>query len=63
MTNQAKDRNDENTNICKDRNVELTAVTTAEHLKTKAPFVVRKGYECTPSAPAKLYDLLEKPND
>lgn len=54
MTNWAKDRNDEKTHICKDGNVEMTAVTTAECLNTKASLTVRKGYKCTLSAPAKL---------
>lgn len=54
MTTWAKDRNDEKTHICKDRNVEMTAVTTAECLNTKASLMVRKGYKCILSAPAKV---------
>lgn len=61
MTNWAKERGDEKTCIWKDGYVEATAMITAEHLTTKACLTVRKGYECTLSAPAKLYDLPEQP--
>lgn len=54
VTTWAKDRNYEKTHICKDRNVEMTAVTTAECLNTKASLMVRKGYKCILSAPAKV---------
>lgn len=45
----------------KDGNLEMTDRPTAERLKTKASLTVRKGYERTPSVPAKLYNLPEKP--
>lgn len=42
MTNWAKERHSEKTHICKDGNVEVTAVTTAERLKTKVSLIVRR---------------------
>lgn len=55
------ERNGEKTHTYKGGNVQVTTVTTAQCLKTKASLVLRKRCRCTPlPTPTKLYYMPEK---